>query len=459
VAPRERFGIRSMLAMAVYPKVDKPYVFGVHQCSHPRVWTSREVRLFEAIGRRLADALDTLLLFGNLRNAHQMVEASRDELRQLAEEQAALRRVATLVARGVSSSQVFESVTREVGLLIGADLARMERYDSDGTVTGVAVWSGSAERGLAVGVRFALEGLSVASLVRESSCPVRVDSFAGASGPIAQEARALGIRASVGCPIIVEDRLWGVIAASTRGEAPFPAGTESRIGEFTELVATAIANAETRGELLASRARVLAAGDEARRHVVRDLHDGAQQRIVHTIVTLKLAVQARGRDDRGADALLAEGLEHAEAANAELRELAHGLHPAVLARGGLRAGINELVSRTTVPVTVDVSVQRLAPEIEASAYFVVAEALTNVAKHSNAHNADVKAWVEDGALQLEVRDDGVGGAHPAGPGLIGLNDRLGALGGRLRVTSPPEGGTLLAASLPVPVEAGAPHEP
>jgi signal transduction histidine kinase/PAS domain-containing protein len=450
--PRDRFGIRSMMATAVRPKVDKPYVFGLHHCSYARVWTSAEVRLFEAIGRRLADALDTLVMLRDLREAHQLVEGSRDELRRLAEEQAALRRVATLVARGVSSGEIFETVTREVGLLFGGDMARMERYGSDHTVTGVAGWSRSADRKLAVGTRLALEGLNIAALVQQTMRPARVDSFAGASGPIAEETRALGIRASIGCPIVVEDRLWGVIAVSTRGDATFPRGAESRIGEFTELVATAIANADSRGELLASRARVLAAADDARRQVVRDLHDGAQQRLVHTIITLKLAQQAQRQDEGTADALVAEGLRHAETANAELRELAHGLHPSALAVGGLAAGIEALVSRTAVPVRVDVSLERLAPEIEASAYFVVAEALTNVAKHSHAQSAEVKVWIDGGALHLEVRDNGIGGAHAAGTGLIGLADRLAALGGRLRIESPPNSGTLVAATLPLPVQ-------
>jgi signal transduction histidine kinase/PAS domain-containing protein len=450
-APGERFSIRSMIAMAVYPKVDVPYVFGLHQCSEARVWTSQEVRLFEAIGRRLADALDTLVMFRNLREAHQLVEASRDELRHLAEEQAALRRVATLVAQTVSPAEVFESVTREVGLLCGADIARMARYDPDGSVTGIAGWSRSGDGEPAAGTRFAVEGLGIAAPARQTRLPVRVDSFADGSGPIAREARGLGIRASVGCPIVVEGRLWGLIAASSRGEAPFPEGTESQIAAFTHLVATAIANAESRGELLASRARVLAAGDEARRHVVRDLHDGAQQHLVNTIVTLKLARQAQHEEDGTAEALIAEGLEHAERANAELRELAHGLHPSVLVRGGLPAGVDALVSGLTVPVTVDVSVERVAPAIEACAYFVMAEALTNVAKHSDAESAAVRSWVEDGVLQLEVRDDGVGGAHAAGPGLVGLADRVAAVGGRLRVESPPNGGTLIAATLPLPV--------
>jgi PAS domain S-box-containing protein len=450
-APAARFSIKAQIAMAVYPKVDEPYMFGLHQCSHPRVWTAPEERLFQAIGRRLADALDTLLMFRDVREAHQMVEASRDELRALAEEQAALRRVATLVAQTVSLSEVFESVTREVGLLCGADLARMERYESDGTVSGVAGWSRSRDGEPVVGTRFAVEGLGIAALARQRLRPVRVDSFADGSGPIAQEARALGIRASVGCPILVEGRLWGVIAVSSRGKAPFPAGTESQMAGFTPLVAAAITNAESRGELIASRARVVAAADEARRHVVRDLHDGAQQRLVQTVVTLQLARQAQREDEGTAEALIAEALEHAERANAELRELAHGLHPSVLSRGGLPAGFAALVSRLTVPVAVDVSVERLAPAIEACAYFVVAEALTNVAKHSHAQSAGVSAWVEHGSLHIEVRDDGVGGALSGGPGLVGLADRVAAVGGRLRVVSPPKGGTLIAATLPLPV--------
>jgi signal transduction histidine kinase/PAS domain-containing protein len=449
-ASAERLSIRSMIAMAVYAKVDKPYIFGLHQCSHPRVWTTQEQRLFQEIGRRLADALDTLLMIRDLRGAHQMVETSRGELHQLAEEQAALRRVATLVARTASPSEVFESVTREVGLLCGADLARMDRYEQDGTVTAVAGWSRSGDRDQALRTRFAVEGLGIAALARETGRPVRVDSFADGSDPIAQEARTLGIRAAVGCPIVVEDRLWGVIAASSRGEAGFPAGTESQIAAFTHLVATAIANAESRGELIASRARVVAAADEARRIVVRDLHDGAQQRLVQTVVTLKLARRAQQTGARTAEALIADALEHAERANAELRELAHGLHPAVLTQGGLAAGVNALLSRLTVPVAVDVSVARLAPAIEACAYFVVAEALTNVAKHSHARSATVKAWVEDRALHVEVRDDGKGGARPGGPGLLGLADRVAAVGGRLRVVSPQNGGTLIATTLPLP---------
>jgi signal transduction histidine kinase len=226
---------------------------------------------------------------------------------------------------------------------------------------------------------------------------------------------------------------------------------EARMAEFTELVATAIANADSRTELIASRARVLTANDDARRRVVRDLHDGAQQRLVHTIVTLKLATRALREHDATAELLVAEALDQAEQANTDLRELAQGILPSVLTEGGLLAGVNALVSRLDLSVTVDVSSQRLPLAIEASAYFVVAEALTNVIKHSKAQEAVVHAGFDGSALLVEVRDDGVGGANRDGAGLVGLDDRVAALGGALRVESPPGRGTLIAATFPVPV--------
>jgi signal transduction histidine kinase len=377
-------------------------------------------------------------------------EGAQSELGLLAEEQAALRRVATLVAQAVPTSEVFEAVTREVGLRSDADLARMERFEADRTVTALAAWSRSGDAGLAVGKRIALAGISIAAQVLETGRPARVDSFAGASGPIADEAAALGIRSSVGCPIVVGGRTWGVIAASSRQEAPFPPDTESRIADFTELVATAVGNAAARAEVVASRARVVTAGDEARRRLERDLHDGAQQRLVHTIVMLKLARRAQDHDAEAARKLVGDALEAAEEANEELRELAHGLLPPILSRGGVSAGVEALVSRVRVPVSVDVTEERFPAEIEASAYFLVAEALTNMAKHSEADRAVVKVWVADGELLVDVRDDGVGGARPEGSGLVGLSDRVTAFGGRLRVDSPPGGGTRITAALPLP---------
>src|SRR4051812_43976584 len=248
-------------------------------------------------------------------------EEAQLALSGLADEQAALRRVATLVVHAGPTSEVFEAVTREVGLRCDADLARMERFESDHTVTAIAAWSRSGEAQLAVGTRFPLEGASIAAQVYDTGRPARVDSFAGASGPIAHEAQALGIRASVGCPIVVGGATWGVIAASNRRETPFPPGTESQIADFTEVVATAVANAEAQAELVASRARLLTAGDEARRQVVRDLHDGAQQRLVHTILTLKFAQRAQEADDEAAKQLVGEALVEAQEAITELREL------------------------------------------------------------------------------------------------------------------------------------------
>jgi signal transduction histidine kinase len=254
----------------------------------------------------------------------------------------------------------------------------------------------------------------------------------------------------VGTPIVVEGRLWGaMIASSTRGE-PLPAGTESRIEEFTELVATAISNMQARSDLAASRARIVAATDDERRRVVRDLHDGAQQRLVHTVVTLKLARNALEQEEEdAAPALVDEALDHAQRATDELRELAHGIIPAVLTHGGLRAGVEALASRMPVPVDIGVSVDRLPAPVEATAYFVVAEALTNVAKHSGAQRAEVAVLVENGTLRVHVCDDGVGGAQPDGSGLVGLGDRLAALDGRLRVESPAGGGTRVEAAIPL----------
>jgi signal transduction histidine kinase len=228
-----------------------------------------------------------------------------------------------------------------------------------------------------------------------------------------------------------------------------PADTEARIEEFTELVATAISNMQARSDLAASRARIVASADAERRRMVRDLHDGAQQRLVHTIVTLKLAQQALQPDHEPASELVAEALAHAERATGELRELAHGILPAVLTSGGLRAGVDALSSRMPLPVKNSVAVDRLPAAVEATAYFVVCEALTNVAKHARAGHAEVMARIDDGTLAVQVRDDGVGGAKPDGTGLVGLADRLAALDGLLRVETPAGGGTLITAAIPL----------
>jgi signal transduction histidine kinase len=343
---------------------------------------------------------------------------------------------------------VFAEVAREVGELLAAESAWMDRYDDDGKATVVAAW-GIGGRALSVGARFDLDGGSVVSLVRQTGRPARVDDYADTTGESGAIARNLGLRSGVGSPIVVGGRLWGAMLAASARPEPLPGDAESHIGEFTELVATSISNIQARSELAASRARIVAATDEERRRVVRDLHDGAQQRLVHTVVTLKLARRALEDDPAGAPALLTEALAHAEGATAELRELAHGILPAVLTRGGLRAGVVALASRMPMPIDIGVSVPRLPSAIEATAYFIVAEALTNVAKHAHAHHAEVTARVTDGALHMQVRDDGVGGARPDGQGLLGLADRLVVLDGSLRVHSPYDGGTLVTADIPI----------
>jgi signal transduction histidine kinase len=258
-----------------------------------------------------------------------------------------------------------------------------------------------------------------------------------------------GVRCSVASPIVVEGRVWGGLWVHSTTTRALPAETESRLGSFTELVATAILNIQARSDLAASRERIVAAADAERRRVVRDLHDGAQQRLVHTVVTLGLARQALENDQAAARAQVIEALEQARRATHELRELSHGIMPAVLTRGGLRQGVEALGSRASVPVEIDVPDGRLPSPIEATAYFIVSEALTNVSKHARARSATIKARIEDEVLRVEVADDGVGGARSEGSGLVGLRDRVAALDGRLRIESPPGGGTRVNADLPL----------
>ena len=401
--------------------------------------------------------LATAAVVGELaaRSRREALESAR-----LSEEQSALRRVATLVARAGPPSQIFEAVTREVGLLCGADLARMERYEAEGMVAGVAAWSRAPGRPaeLAVGTRLDLDGLSIARGVQQTGRPVRVDSFGQDIGAIAREARKVGIRSSVGCPIVVGGRLWGVVAASRKREDPFPPDTEAQIARFTELVATAVENAESRAELAASRARVVAAADETRRRLERDLHDGAQQRLVSLALRLRMAAAIIDPDLREVHQELAGVSTELDEVLADLRELSRGIHPAILTEGGLGPALRTLARRCMVPVQLQVGTEGRLPErVEVTAYYVVAEALTNVAKHANASVVEVDVDRGDGLVRLAIRDDGVGGADPArGSGLVGLKDRVEGTGGTLRVDSHPGQGTSLLVELPL--DAGPPPD-
>jgi signal transduction histidine kinase len=375
------------------------------------------------------------------------LEASSDGLRHLADEQAALRRVATLVARDVPSRELLTAVVKEVDRVLGASSTRLARYgENDVTV----IISSGADDEIPVSATWPIGGDHIAGSVYRTGRTARRDSSADVTGYLGAELRKMGVRSAIGAPIVVDGRLWGTMVPYWTDHDP-PPDIESRLTQFTDLIATAIANGAARAELTASRARVVASADEARRRIERDLHDGAQQRLVHAVITLKLARRELGEHDGPAAQLVDEALQHAERANAALRELVHGILPAALARGGLRAGINALVARAPLPVSVAVTAERLSPTLEATAYFIAAEALTNVIKHARATSAEVKASVTDGALRIEVRDDGAGGARLEGSsGLIGLRDRAEALEGKLTVNSPVGGGTVIAARLPVP---------
>jgi signal transduction histidine kinase len=545
------------------------------------------------------------------------------ESARLTDQQAALRRVATLVARATPAPEVFDAVIREVAVLSRADLARLERYEEDGTVTGVAVWS-CAPVELAVGTRLGLEGLSIAGRVWETRGPARVDSFADATGPIAQEARDLGIHSSVGCPIFVAGRLWGVMAASTKRQRPFPANTEAQLAEFTELVATAIANAQSRAEitelledqaalrriatlvardtptaevvtavgaevarvlgavgtlvvrldadglvtvvartgidqdrvaegtrwrleppialatalatgrpaglddlslapgafgeqiralgvravlaipivvsgrswgalavgtrderfptgteqrlvaftelvaiavadsenaaqLAASRARIVAASDEARRQIERDLHDGAQQRLVALGLELRLTQNSLPPGLSEVRSGIGDMADELTEVLDELREMSRGIHPAILTEGGLGPALRTLARRSTIPVELDVRAGTRFPEpVEVAAYYAASEALTNTAKHAGASYVEILLEERRNAVWLSVKDDGAGGADPGrGTGLLGIRDRVEALGGSFEVSSSPNTGTLLQAAFPLIVAANA----
>jgi PAS domain S-box-containing protein len=411
-------------------------------------WSSRPL-LAEGLTYGVAkDVTDRKRAEEDLRQAQRTVEESRDELRLLAEEQAALRRVATLVARGVSPTEVFASVCEEVGRLLAADHTSLVRYEADGVASIVA--KGEDEAGLPVGTRVTPDAESVVASVQRTRRPARRDSYERAPDRLAASARELDLGSTVGAPIMVEGCVWGVMIAGWTQEGRATADTEIRIAQFSELVATAVANADGRTQLAESRARIVGAADEERRRVVRDLHDGAQQRLVHAVITLKLARRALQQGADGMEELVSEALDHAEEATSQLRDLAQGIHPAALSRGGLRDAVELLVSRLSLPVAVDVSPERLPPSVEANAYFAVSEALTNIVKHSGARTAQVTAHLQDDVLRIEIRDDGAGGAEPGrGSGLIGLKDRVETLGGSIDIVSPRARGTSLRLDIPV----------
>ena len=375
---------------------------------------------------------------------------SRSALARLAGEQAALKRVATLVARGTPSEQVFAAVTEEVGRLLSADMTNMCRYEPGNTMTFVATWA-KGDKGFRLGSRWPLGGQNLATLVFETGRSVRIDNYAGASGPLCVIAQDTGIRSAVASPIIVEGRLWGMMGAGSSTGQTLPWDSEARLASFTELVAMAIANAESRAELKASRARIITAADETRRRIERDLHDGTQQQLVSLLLELQsaeAAVPSEMEELRAHHARMERGLD---SVLTELREISRGIHPAILTKAGLGPALKTLARRSALPVELELRYKRRLPEhVEVAAYYVVSEALTNAAKHAHASVVTIDVAEQDAILKLAIRDDGVGGADPSqGTGLAGLADRIEALGGRLKIVSPAKSGTSLSIEIPV----------
>jgi PAS domain S-box-containing protein len=384
------------------------------------------------------------------RRAEIELRTAEERYRTLASEQAALRRVATLVANGVPPADLFAAVAEEVGQLLPVEHALMGRYEPDDTVTFVAGWSKAGDP-KAVGTRHSLEGKNIGTFVFATGWSGRIDNYTDSSGPLGAFARERGFRSSVGTPIIVDGRLWGVMLAATTLQKPLPPDMEARLADFTDLVATAIANAETGAQLAASRARIVATADDTRRRIERDLHDGAQQQLVTLALALRAIEAGAPLEPQELREKVSQVVEGLGSVLGELREMSRGIHPAVLSEGGLGPALRTLTRRSAVVVDLEIREERRLPEqVEVAAYYVVSEALANAAKHSSASVVHVDVGTEDGTLRLLIRDDGVGGADPAqGSGLIGLRDRVEALGGTITIVSPAGGGTSLLVTLPL----------
>jgi PAS domain S-box-containing protein len=379
--------------------------------------------------------------------------AARDvtDNRVLTQEQAALRRVATLVAEGHHADDVFEAVALEVGQLLGADATRLLRYEQDGTATVVAAY-GVSDDEIGLGSRGGLDRGRVWGRIGGNGNGARGHPPSTGSDPVAASLRALGVGAAVPAPIVVSGRPWGVIVAAWKRADIARTDTEVRMAQFTELVATAIANAESRAQLAASRRRIVTTADQTRRRIERNLHDGTQQRLVSLALSLRSLEGEIPQAEAPLRARLSQIADGLTAAIDELRELSRGVHPAIVTSGGLTPAVKALARRSAVPVELHLrDVGRLPEPVEVGAYYVVAEALANATKYAQASEVQITVDADDAFVRLAIRDDGIGGADPSrGSGLIGLHDRVEALGGELEVRSVPGAGTTLTAEIPIP---------
>ncbi len=337
------------------------------------------------------------------------VEAAQ-KLRELADTQASLRRLAVLIASGAAPETVFAAVTEEALRHFGGGTARTIRYELDGSATLVAN-QGTTGPHVRVGERWEeYPATGLTATVLRTGRAARVDDYRDVTGgePYWRE----GLSSAVGMPIHVNGRLWGMIAVGS-GCGPLPPDTEQRMTELTDLLATAVASAQSRAELSASRARIVAASDEARRRIERDLHDGAQQRLIGLVLRLRTAAEASVQADDARTEIANVATELLEVID-DLREMSRGIHPAILSEKGLLPALRDLARRSAVAVDVHVRLVR-------------------------------------------VRDDGVGGAQPAGgSGLTGLRDRVEALGGTFALHSPAGRGTTIWCELPTTLGPGIP---
>ena len=384
---------------------------------------------------------------------------ARNALERVAAEQATLRRIATLVAQGLRPEEIFGAVIEEVGRLFGTELTIVGRFRDDPPAF-VAAALGNGMQGIEVGCDWKLDDPLAATHVFASGRSVRAtESLRGRSAALAETLARLGVVSTVANPVVVEGRLWGAVIVSSREE--LPGDTEERLQRFTELIATAVANAESRSELAASRRRIVTASDETRRRIERDLHDGTQQRLVSLGLALRAAEATIPADRPDLQADLSQIAAGLTGAVEDLQELSRGIHPAILSRGGLVPALRTLARRSAIPVELDVSTDVHVPEpIEVAAYFVASEALANATKHAEASRIEISlAQIEEGLL-LAIRDDGVGGADPArGSGLVGLTDRVEALGGSLEIESRPGDGTEITVRLPIELGPDSSEEP
>ena len=375
-------------------------------------------------------------------------EAKLAEVGHLAQEQRALRRVATLVASEATPEQVFRAVSEECARVLEVNASAIFRYEGDDTATIVGRYNRDNIDAFQLGERLPVDENTTVGRVLYSGKPERIDDYTSLPGDMPKLMLRIGYRSTVSAPIVVAGILWGAVAIAS--ENLLPSESEARLGAFCELVSLAVASAQARDDLRSSRARIVREGDEQRRKLERNLHDGAQQRLVALALQLRLAKAQLGQDTDTAVASLDAATKELDLALEELRELARGLHPGSLTSRGLPAALQALADRLPIAVDLDARVERLPESVEATTYYIVSEALTNVVKHARATSAKVALDVDADVLRFEVADDGCGGADPAGgSGILGLRDRAEAAGGTLFVISPPGRGTRVTARLPL----------